>query len=413
MNIEVKKAIIENEKRLLEHFNSSEYHNSIKFYISKLELFNRDMDLYDFINVSFKNKDDVEKIYNSKGFKSSRQLINEYKDKLDLSDKTTVNNIKFGNKYSYIEICAISNNYNPQVGMYYLPENDCVVIKTTVEDNNRIYDDRWLNQNKNVLIYCIQTEKKENVETLSFSHKPNAVIFNALMTGELIDIHVFRNSKKGDPYIYEGVFHPCGLVDGNNAFVLFREGHDEEIPYDNFYGQLWNKLVKTGTIDKIPVSLTEEFDLMCIEPSKRSKIRKSKRTLLQQKKLDLEINLRGDCLVVQHEKQKLISIGRNDLAEKVTDVSLTNSELGYDVLTFCVDVNGQCKNKHIIVKTSVNKDTLSYVVNEKEINELKDNNTDYLVYRVYDIFTDEPKYIDVTNIKSNYIAREYLVNIND
>lgn len=412
MNKIVKKAIIDNEKLLLEHFNKPEIVNSIRLYISKLELLNRDKDLYDFISVSFKNKTDIEKLYNAEGFKSSRQIINERKDELNLEDKSTIKNIEIGNKYSYIEICALANNYNPQVGMYYLPEDDCVVIKTTVEDNNRIYDDRWQNEDKNILIYCIQTEKPENVENLSFSHKPNAVIFNALMIGDLIDVHVFRNSKKGDPYMYEGVFHPCGLVDGNNAFVLFREGHDDEIPYDNFYGQLWNKLVKTGSVEHIKTNLTEDFNLICSEKNNRRRIKKSKRTLLQQKKLDLEVDLRGDCLVVQHEKQKLISLGRKDLADKVSDVSLKNSELGYDVLTFAADVNGNYRDIHIIVKTSVNKNSLSYFANDIEVEKLR-NSSDCLVYRVYDIFTDEPKYIDVTNVKSEYIAKEYLVSIND
>ena len=44
MNTEIKKAIIENEMRLLEAF--PEYASSIKQFIPKLELINRDMDLY-------------------------------------------------------------------------------------------------------------------------------------------------------------------------------------------------------------------------------------------------------------------------------------------------------------------------------------------------------------------------------
>lgn len=413
MNEYVKKKIIDNEKELLNFFKGSDIYKSIQQYIPKLNIINRDMDLYNFINASFKQKNKAEEIYNKNGFKSSRQLINESVADLDKNDITNINNLLANNKYTYLDICALSKNFNSQVGMYYLEEEDCVVIKTTVEDNNRPFDDRWLNRDKNVLIYCIQKEKEENVESLSFSHKPNAMIFNSLMLGELIDVHVFLNHKKGENYTYEGVFHPCGLVDGNNAFVLFRDGHDNEIPYDNFYGQLWSKLVKTGELPSISAELSEETKSSENNYIEKKKIIGSKRTALQQKKLELEISLRGDILVVQYEKNKLISKGRKDLAEKVTDVSLFNNQLGYDILTYSIDENGNPKDKHIIVKTSVNNKTLSYEISELEIKQMKNPSTDCYIYRVYDVFTDEPKYIDVTTRKSEYIPKNYSVILND
>ena len=129
MNKIIKKKIIENEYALLN--NVPAYEQSIKQFIKKIETANYDKMLYDLIIKSFASKDKFvqEQKYNELGLLSSRQLINKYIKELDLSDQLKLDDLVEEEYYSALDICALADNYNNQVGMYYIPENDSIIIK--------------------------------------------------------------------------------------------------------------------------------------------------------------------------------------------------------------------------------------------------------------------------------------------
>lgn len=334
------------------------------------------------------------------GYKSSRQLVNENKHYLNLNDRPCVDNIVIGQEYSSLDVCSIGDNYNNQVGMYYLSGENAIIIKSTIEDNDRPYDDKWFIPGV-VLRYFMQNENEKNIQTLNFSHKPNSLIFNSLMEHELIDIHVFVNKKKGDPYKYEGVYHPCGIISKNKAFLLFKDGCENEIPYDNLDGQFLMNLIYSNKLPQnstgYPLVLGDNNDFFDYQIRK---IKTSKRNRIQQEKIELEVELRGEQLVIRYEQNKLLNLGRPDLAKLVTDVTLSDDDLGYDIRSFDVDKDGNVVDKYIKVKTSVSHKNIGFSLKKKEYDMIVNRTCNLL--RVYDIYTNCPKFIDISSRLSDF-----------
>ena len=395
MNDFIKGKIIENEKKLLDAF--PEYKQSICQLIKKVEKANYDGVLYEIIESSFKTDNKIQQIkkYNIKGFTSSLEILEMNKDMLDLNDKPKLCNLVEGNQYNQYDICCMAKNYNNQVGMYFVDENN-IIIKSTVEDNNRPYDDRWLKKDI-VLKYFMQREKEENLKTLIFSNRPNVTIFNALMEGRMINIHTFINTKSGDNYKYYGIFHPCGLVSNNKSFILFKDGYDYEVPFDNLDAQFVSSLLKDNMypdLDTINLIAVEYVENKC-EAFNVERIRPSKRNAVQQLKINIEVDLRGEELVLHYERNKLIKMGYPNLAELVSNDSLYDSSLGYDIRSYDVQHDGTVKEIFIKIKSSVSSRINKFSLTKQELENISYNPDKYKLYRVFDIYTDKPKFYTV------------------
>lgn len=410
MNNNIKNLILENEKILLNTFEK--YKQSINQFIKKIETINYDVILYDLVVRSFSSKEKVEQenYYNMHGCKSARQIISEHKNELDFSDRPDLFFIQEGDKFTPLEICSMADNYNNQVGMYYLSGKNAVIIKSTVEDNDRPYDDKWI-KSEIILRYFMQNENDINVKTLNFSHKSNSVIFNSLMEQELLDIYVFINNHKGLPYVYKGIYHPCGIVSKNKAFLLFKDGHENDIPYDNFEAQFLMSLLYSNSMPNdafsYPLIVGNDNDFFDYKPKK---IKSSKRNIIQQKKISLEVELRGEEMVLEYEKSRLKKLGRGDLADLVENSTLTDMNLGYDIRSYDIDINGNVIDKFIKVKSSVAHNYFDFSLSSIEIEAI--NNQKVKLYRVYDIYTDCPKYLDISNsfLNLNKKATNYLIS---
>lgn len=96
----------------------------------------------------------------------------------------------------------------------------------------------------------------------------------------------------------------------------------------------------------------------------------------------------GEEIVLKYEKDSLVTCGRADLAEKVSQLSLQDTYAGYDILSY--DENGN--EKMIEVKATTDKQQLNFSFNisrnEKRVAEASDN---YFIYLVYGVHTDRPK----------------------
>lgn len=390
MNNQFKKMLLNNEKELFKVFPN--YQQSINQLIKKVEVVKYDGVLYELILRSFgsNEKQIQEKEYNLKGYKSARQFVIDNCSLLDLTDKPNLDNLFDGEMFLPVEICSLANNYNNQVGMYYLKNENAVIIKSTVEDNSRPYDDKWVKKNI-ILKYYMQSEKENALRTLVFSNTPNAKIFNALMEGSIINIYTFVNQRKGMPYEYCGVYHPCGLIDQNKSFLLYKDGHENEIPYDNLEAQFLMTLLRDN---RYPDTTTTAIPFVeKINPGKRNNpilMKTSKRNLIQQKKINLEVELRGEDLVMAFERTKLIERGYIELAQRVENVSLFDDSLGYDIRSFEIDIYGTPVDLYIKVVSMVSDNFNSFKIRTNEYN-LQIENSHAVLYRVYDIYTDKPK----------------------
>lgn len=99
---------------------------------------------------------------------------------------------------------------------------------------------------------------------------------------------------------------------------------------------------------------------------------------LQERKV--EIGQLGEKYVVEYERQNLTKAGRNDLANKVRQISEEDIGVGYDVLSF--NVNGE--NKFIEVKTTTGIGT-TFEITANELRVAKELGLQYWLYFVRDI----------------------------
>lgn len=401
MNTIIKKKILENELSLLSMF--PQYKQSIQQLIKKIEKTNSDGVLYGILKSSLTGDYKKKQIddYHSKNMISSFELISKNLDCVDINDKPYLETLIENENYSVYDICSLANNYNIQVGMYYVDDNN-VIIKATVEDNDRTYDNRWVT-NDIVLRYFMQRENDDCLKTLIFRNKPNIAIFNSLMEGNLINIYTFVNTKKHKDYTFKGIFHPCGLVCNNKAFILFKDGYDNEIPYDNMDGQFIQNLLKGN---KYPETYANQFNLISVSSiahkSDKSikRIKTSKRNYIQQLQIQLEVALRGEDLILNYEKNKLIKAGYPELAKQVENVSLTDIDLGYDIRSFDVDEFGNVYEVYIKINSNVNENFMPINFSKNEINKMTSKTDLFRLYRVFDIYTNKPK---LQIISSDYL----------
>lgn len=91
--------------------------------------------------------------------------------------------------------------------------------------------------------------------------------------------------------------------------------------------------------------------------------------------------LKGEEIAVEIEKEYLKSINREDLAEKVKQVSIDGDGAGYDILSYFPD--GQ--EKYIEVKSSKNSNSNSFNISSNELDFMKRNQYNYQIWRIFNI----------------------------
>ncbi|WP_225874960.1 protein NO VEIN domain-containing protein [Vibrio atypicus] len=93
------------------------------------------------------------------------------------------------------------------------------------------------------------------------------------------------------------------------------------------------------------------------------------------------LGLAGEKLVIQSEIQKLIDLGRSDLADKVEHVAKDNDYAGYDVLSF----DEQGNEKYIEVKTTKQSKGTAFFISRNEVEVSVEKGDQYWLYRVYNL----------------------------
>ena len=82
-------------------------------------------------------------------------------NELDNNDLTCCSSLIEGQKYNYLNISALANNFNLQVGMYFCESTESVIIKSTIGESKQKYDDHWCDTAQEILYYCMQKEAEE------------------------------------------------------------------------------------------------------------------------------------------------------------------------------------------------------------------------------------------------------------
>lgn len=100
------------------------------------------------------------------------------------------------------------------------------------------------------------------------------------------------------------------------------------------------------------------------------------------------IGKKGEEIVFLLEKEYLLEIEREDLADKVRHISKEEGDgLGYDILSFFK--NGE--EKYIEVKSTTIENSNSFMITKNELDFLEENRKNAFVYKVYISETEEPK----------------------
>jgi hypothetical protein len=120
---------------------------------------------------------------------------------------------------------------------------------------------------------------------------------------------------------------------------------------------------------------------------------KGKADYEKESRINKKLGDRGEKIVLDLEKTRLINAGRKDLAKKIERVSLKTDSLGYDIRSFEKDGT----ERFIEVKatrTKVGNANFFLTANELKTAQEIDN---YYVYMVYGVTTDSPKVWPIKN----------------
>lgn len=185
-----------------------------------------------------------------------------------------------------------------------------------------------------------------------------------------------------------------------------------------------NKLIEQAILNEIEDSEVEFVSLELVDiPKKRKKNKYSeitKKTIkktdyLKKAKTNAKNGLLGEELVMIYEKNRLSSLGRNDLAESIKWISKENDGTGYDIISYDVDANNNITEKFIEVKTTEGSDTNIFYISTNELNVMEKLKKQYYIYRVFNLKTSHPElYIlnyDDFNDKIELSVETYIANV--
>lgn len=112
---------------------------------------------------------------------------------------------------------------------------------------------------------------------------------------------------------------------------------------------------------------------------------------LKKAKSNLKNGLLGEELVINYEKERLINLGRKDLAEKIKWVSKEDDSIGYDIISFDVEKLDDVKEKYIEVKSTDESSNNAFYISVNELKTMEKLKDQYFVYRVYNVNSKNPK----------------------
>lgn len=107
---------------------------------------------------------------------------------------------------------------------------------------------------------------------------------------------------------------------------------------------------------------------------------------------DMKTGLVGEALVIDYEKERMISLGREDLESQIKWVSREEDGYGYDIESFEIDDEGNAVPIKIEVKATSSRLDVEFYISKNEIEASKKYKKNYCVYRLYDIYSERPKF---------------------
>lgn len=134
------------------------------------------------------------------------------------------------------------------------------------------------------------------------------------------------------------------------------------------------------TLREIEIPNTHKKSVTKYVEMQNKKIKK--KDYLGSAKKQMKTGLRGEQLVIEYEKQKMIDNNREDLIDKINWVSEIDDSRGYDIESFDFDKQGKEYRIYIEVKTTESNEKNAFMITANELNALRKNSDKYWIYRV-------------------------------
>lgn len=160
-----------------------------------------------------------------------------------------------------------------------------------------------------------------------------------------------------------------------------------------------NRIIEKAILDESNLNEAEIITLERVDiPNYKRKNKYSgmkKKTIkktdyLEKAKANAKNGLLGEELVMTYEQNRLIKMGRQDLAEQIKWISKEDDSIGYDIISFDVDKYNNVKERYIEVKTTESNDTNVFYVSTNEVNVMDKLKNQYFIYRVFNLKTKHP-----------------------
>lgn len=212
----LKSLILKNEDYLLTKIGDK-YDLSIKLFKKKIESLRTDGDIIKFLNnpsilgIKKEQYDDTHRL----GLKTAIDIMNEYDN--NNVQSTSIDKIKIGERINTMTICALANNFNLMLGMYYNENEDFVILKSQTSGGD--YNNKWLDSNN--LQYYLQTEENYKYQSLEFSYKPNQICRDILLNiNSHTKVYLFNRENKNEDYEFCGEVKPIKFTNNNKCIVV-------------------------------------------------------------------------------------------------------------------------------------------------------------------------------------------------
>lgn len=302
------------------------------------------------------------------------------------------------NKYTRREIMD-SFKVSGQSGMMRSKATNTLVLISN--HTKELYSDDW---DRGIMYYT----GMGRIGHQDLHYSQNRTLLESNSNG--ITVHFFEifDDSIQRKYVYKGIvtlvgqpyqaIQPDAYGDERNVWVFPIRGMqlaDQEIfETDATTATIIHEVMEEEGIDQGEVILIETS---IPEGSNKPKVKKQringkKTDFLLKSKRDAAIGLRGEELVVIHEKNYLNELGLTKLADKVKWVAKEADGYGYDVLSF----DEQGLEKYIEVKTTViDNNTTPFDISANEVTTSDTYKNQYWVYRIYNVEGKQPKFYKI------------------
>lgn len=281
------------------------------------------------------------------------QMINEV-------DEIISKMMFYGKERQYNPLYEATNKYKKylegrQINHNYQKNKEFSTFNSVVSVENKQF--KTINNNQGI-------KETGQIETTNVSKRHTEDIFKKIETPIINSI---SNAIEISNTLEENVANPPQIKEINNKNNGF---------WTNLMNNVWSEIEEAN--NNSTKEIINTIDIVSPEKKYSSPRKIDWENINKNKAIT---GLKGEEITVEMEKEYLKSINREDLAEKVKQVSLDGDGFGYDILSYFPD--GQ--EKYIEVKSSKNLNSNSFNISSNELDFMKKNQYNYQVWRMFNV----------------------------